>query len=43
MNCYFDYFWSEKVQKSFSEETLKIDCGVNNRPIFASKVSKEIL
>ena len=27
--------------KSISEETLKTDCGVNNRPYVAPKVSKE--
>ena len=31
------------TQKSISEITLKIDCEVNNRPIFAIRVSKEAL
>ena len=29
------------AQKSISEETLNTDCGPNNRPIFALKVSKD--
>ena len=29
------------AQSPISEETLKIDCGANNRSIFAQKVSKE--
>ena len=29
------------AQKPISEETLKTDCGVNNLPSFAHKVSKE--
>ena len=29
------------AHKSISEETLKTDYGVNNRPIFTSMVTKE--
>ena len=35
--------FSKTVQKSISEVTLKADFGVDNRPIFAPKVSKEAL
>ena len=29
------------AKTSISEETLQVDCGLNNRPIFAPKVPKE--
>ena len=35
----FKEFWSQITQIPISEEKLKTNCGLNNLPIFAPKVS----
>ena len=38
---FVDEVWRKMAKKIISEEKLRTDCGMNNRPMFSPKVSKE--